>query len=371
MLIVRNSTDGLPPAVEIEIIGRLYSAPLQILCIAACVVVGSSIMAARTADPVLWTIVGAAVVMGGLRLMGIVAFRRRPLKALTLAEARHWENLYAAAALAFTFVIAALTVRIFHLGYTEGYLLTIGLAMGISSGACSRAARFWICCSICTIAVGFLIAALFFTGDALLQSMAFLLGLYLLSTYEAAARNVSQLEAVLVGERELDFAAHRDALTGIANRRAFDETMATMAASEDAFSLLLLDLDGFKMVNDRLGHAAGDDLLRQVAGRLRSVRRDGDLVARLGGDEFAIVAHDTDAGSARKLADEIVVRLLAPYRVLGGPVEAGASVGIKTVGFGDKFREPATLLRAADEALYAAKRAGKGRAMSAKLRTAA
>jgi diguanylate cyclase (GGDEF)-like protein len=101
------------------------------------------------------------------------------------------------------------------------------------------------------------------------------------------------------------------------------------------------------------------------------VRRDGDLVARLGGDEFAIVAHDTDAGSARKLADEIVVRLLAPYRVLGGPVEAGASVGIKTVGFGDKFREPATLLRAADEALYAAKRAGKGRAMSAKLRTAA
>lgn len=153
--------------------------------------------------------------------------------------------------------------------------------------------------------------------------MAFLLGLYLFSVFEAAARNVGQIEAVLIGERELDRAARMDALTGIANRRAFDEAMAEAAASGQAFSLLLLDHDGFKAVNDRLGHAAGDDLLRQVADRLATVSRVGDVIARVGGDEFAIIARDADTGQARRLAERVVARIGQPYILLGAPAEAG------------------------------------------------
>lgn len=371
MFIKRNRTKGLCPSIEIEIIGRLYGALTQILCIAICVIVGGSIMAVRTEDPALWSIVGAAVITSGLRVMGVFAFGRRSPGELTLAQARRWENLYASTALAFTLVIAALTIRIFYAGYTDGYILTVGLTMGLSSGVCSRAVRFWICCAICTLAVGVLIAALAFTGDVLLQSMAFLLGLYLLSVYEAAARNVTQMETVLVGERELDFAARKDALTGIANRRAFDEALATAASSVEAFSLLLIDIDGFKAVNDRLGHAAGDDLLRQVAARLGTVSRDGDFIARVGGDEFGIIARGADAGAARSLAERTVARLGQGYVVLGSAARVGASVGIKPVAAGDQPKAPDVLRRAADEALYAAKRAGKGRAMFAQLRSVA
>ena len=368
MFIIRNRTDGLPPSIEIEIIGRLYSGLAQILCIAACVIVGATIMATRTGDPALWAIVVAAVATSALRIIGILAFDRRPTRELTLAQARRWETWYAVAALTFTMVIAALTIRIFHAEHADGYILTVGLAMGISSGACSRAVRFWICCAICTLAIGILIAALAFTGDVLLRSMAVLLVLYLISIYEAAARNVSQIEAVLIGQRELDFAARKDALTGIANRRAFNEAMTAAVGSGKAFSLLLLDLDGFKAVNDRLGHAAGDDLLRQVADRLATVARDGDLISRVGGDEFAIIAPGAEAGQARSLAERVVARVGQPYILLGSPAEVGTSVGIKTAAAGDRH-DSETLRRAADEALYAAKRAGKGRAMFAQLRS--
>jgi diguanylate cyclase (GGDEF)-like protein len=366
-----NRTDNLPATIEIEIITRLYAAMPQILCIAAGLVVGSAIMASRTGDPVLWVIFGAAVVTSLARVAGIIAFNRRSLRALSLEQARSWEDLYAWAAFAFTAVIAALTIRIFQAGYSDGYILTVGLTMALTAGSCARTLRFWICATLSTLALGVLIGAMMLTGDILLQSMGLLLALYLYSVYESSAHIVSQIEAVLVAERELDIAARRDALTGIANRRAFDEALATAAVSQDAFALLLLDLDGFKAINDKLGHAAGDDLLRQVADRLAAVTRGGDLLARLGGDEFAVVAHGADVSAARVLAERAVAAVGLPYVVLGSPAIVGTSIGIKAIAVGDQQRDPEMVKRLADEALYAAKRSGKGRANVAGMRDAA
>ena len=120
----------------------------------------------------------------------------------------------------------------------------------------------------------------------------------------------------------------------------------------------MLDLDGFKDVNDTLGHQAGDALLCHVAERLRSVVREHDMVARLGGDEFALVLAGAAASEAEATARRIVEVLSAPVMVDDAPIVAGVSVGIAL--HPDDGTEPMALMRRADLAMYAAKRGRTG-----------
>ncbi|QXG74587.1 EAL domain-containing protein [Modestobacter sp. L9-4] len=152
-----------------------------------------------------------------------------------------------------------------------------------------------------------------------------------------------------------------DELTGLANRRALlvraQEVVAAARADQPA-ALLLLDLDGFKEVNDSLGHFAGDELLRQVGPRLRSALREDDLLARLGGDEFAVLLPATNGAEARSLADRLRHLLLQPFTVGGVRLHVGVSIGVSTTP------APATdveeLLHSADAAMYIAKKAREG-----------
>ncbi|MBO7819322.1 diguanylate cyclase domain-containing protein [Burkholderia pseudomallei] len=161
----------------------------------------------------------------------------------------------------------------------------------------------------------------------------------------------------------LDQQAAQDALTGLPNRRRLLSTIDTLAAQPDTRSrrvaLLYLDIDGFKAVNDALGHSAGDALLRHLAESLRAATREGDMLARVGGDEFVLLATDCgDDGRLRELAG----RLIAPVRLVGehehgGRFPIGVSIGIAT--FPDRVRTVEELLDVADAAMYAAKRAGR------------
>ena len=158
-------------------------------------------------------------------------------------------------------------------------------------------------------------------------------------------------------EEQISFMARHDALTGLANRTLFQEHMDTAVAQlgeGQQSAVLCLDLDHFKEVNDTLGHAAGDELLRQVAGRLRDCVRHGDLIARLGGDEFAIVvaSEATGSGHAESLAARLVEAISAPYEVLGHNIIIGTSIGIAIAEPGAVGTEH---LRRADVALYRAK----------------
>jgi diguanylate cyclase (GGDEF)-like protein len=167
-------------------------------------------------------------------------------------------------------------------------------------------------------------------------------------------------------EAELARMATHDFLTGLPNRGYFmDRLMSRMAMprrrAEDSFAIIYMDLDGFKQVNDLLGHASGDQLLRDVAARLRSCgRRTEDLVARLGGDEFAMLLdHIVSADEAESVAQRIVDDVPSSAGPKGQEVPVGMSVGIVVADV--RHETPEALLNDADQALYDAKRCGKGR----------
>ena len=167
-------------------------------------------------------------------------------------------------------------------------------------------------------------------------------------------------------EARLARMATHDYLTSLPNRGHFMERlMARMSGgrlrAEDSFAIIYMDLDGFKQVNDRLGHAAGDQLLRQVAAYLKAqVRRKDDLVARLGGDEFAMlldrIASSHDAAS---VAERIVSEMPSRFGPADNEVPIGISLGIVVADI--HHQTPEALLNDADLALYDAKRGGKGR----------
>ncbi|SDY39342.1 PAS domain S-box-containing protein/diguanylate cyclase (GGDEF) domain-containing protein [Modestobacter sp. DSM 44400] len=156
-------------------------------------------------------------------------------------------------------------------------------------------------------------------------------------------------------ERELERMAFTDHLTRLPNRAMLFQEMAALSVSTGERCLLVLDLDGFKAVNDSVGHEAGDLLLVEVARRLQGLMRADDLVARLGGDEFAVLIAGTQE-AAVETAERVVDLLAQPYRVGGWTFSVGASVGLTRVRPGGgqlAFRE-------ADGALRTAKQAGKG-----------
>jgi diguanylate cyclase (GGDEF)-like protein len=157
--------------------------------------------------------------------------------------------------------------------------------------------------------------------------------------------------------------AFRDALTKLPNRALFQDRLSHAVARADrgpgSLAVLFIDLDGFKDVNDTLGHAAGDQLLCGVAERLQACLRAGDTVARLGGDEFAVLLENTSGSMVRNAADRILESLDRPLTLAGIEQKVAASVGIAYLSPGDQVDD---LMRNADVAMYAAKAAGRGQA---------
>lgn len=152
--------------------------------------------------------------------------------------------------------------------------------------------------------------------------------------------------------------ASRDRLTQLANRsamsRAVQRSLSVAAQHRTRFAVMLVDLDGFKAINDSLGHAAGDDALRAVARRLRDEVDGCDVVARIGGDEFAVLVSDVgDLWQPLKLAESVLEAVRRPMELAGVPVSLGCRIGIAV--YPKSGRTEGALLKAADEAMYAAK----------------
>lgn len=169
----------------------------------------------------------------------------------------------------------------------------------------------------------------------------------------------SDVTAARRSTEQISYLAHHDSLTSLPNRVLFTDTLTRSCAQGGAgtLALLCLDLDGFKAVNDTMGHAVGDALLVAVADRLRRCIREGDVVARLGGDEFAVIMADATPDDAAQLASRIVERIGRPYSLDGQPIEVGVSIGVVLAQ--PEGDEPSKLLQNADLALYRAKADGR------------
>lgn len=173
---------------------------------------------------------------------------------------------------------------------------------------------------------------------------------------------MSEIDERRRSQARAQYLADHDALTGLGNRRYFRERLSLALGAEAAdarVSLLYLDVDGFKVVNDTLGHSAGDQLLVALAERLRDVAGQEDVVARIGGDEFAIVHPVADRNDCAELARKIIDRMARPFLLDGSRLSVGCCIGIATAPEDGSSYD--LLLSRADLALYSAKREGRGR----------
>jgi diguanylate cyclase (GGDEF)-like protein/PAS domain S-box-containing protein len=189
-------------------------------------------------------------------------------------------------------------------------------------------------------------------------------------THGADGELLILLQAVDISERKmlearLQHLADHDALTGLYSRRRFEEELVREVSRSRRHkrvgALLVLDLDGFKQVNDRFGHSTGDEVLVRVSDALRRSLRESDVLARMGGDEFAVILPDADIATSRTVAAKLADVVRAHGLVASGErrAEVTASVGI-TAMRGGRALDAAQLLIEADMAMYQAKSAGKG-----------
>lgn len=184
----------------------------------------------------------------------------------------------------------------------------------------------------------------------------------------ARVRNHLQLKAY---RDQLEEIAMFDALTGIANRRSFDQFLEAewkrARRSDKPLSLILMDIDYFKPFNDNYGHGAGDECLKKVAGALaRGLNRPADLVARYGGEEFVCVLPDTDSEGAVQVANQLLEEVRAagvPHKYSQAADVVTMSLGCLTVAHAGEF-EPETMVHEADKLLYQAKEGGRNRVVS-------
>ena len=179
---------------------------------------------------------------------------------------------------------------------------------------------------------------------------------------DALASQAAQALATLRLQQRLAHAAMHDEITGLPNRRRLEEQLTASApAWLSSLAVIFLDLDGFKGVNDRLGHAVGDDVLRETGRRLQDAVREGDVVARYGGDEFVVVCEVADADAATEIAERLRESVERPFEVAGEEVRIGASIGVSLAATHGRRLTTEQLVRAADQAMYVAKSGGGNR----------
>ncbi|UIJ72391.1 diguanylate cyclase [Aurantimonas sp. HBX-1] len=314
----------------------------------------------RTGDPVLVLLAIAGCCIGYARIGIGLAYRHRRRRWLDRLAARRWQNLYALGGIPYCTTNGILIIVAMHSGdpyvfaWCGGFL--VANAYGLVMYTAVRPAVAMIQVSLTMLPVTFVCLA---SGRFELTILGLNLVLAIAALLINLRRQYLTIREMLESRRSLERFATTDPLTGLLNRnsllRQIDDPERRPAGSR---ALLFIDLDRFKPVNDEHGHQAGDELLAQLAVRLRRCIGERDLLARFGGDEFVIVCESRTAEAlttAETLARRIRDSLDEPFRLASASVMIGASIGIARIPGGRVDID--RLIGEADDAMYAAKRA--------------
>lgn len=339
----------------VERVASLFATRVPATIMSALFLLVATLVSLRSRDGAASLLLGLGVAASGWRLWLLYRGRARcAAAALSRADARELERRFGASYLAFAVLFGCFAARALMLPIPSLHLPVAILVVGYAAGA------------VATTALRPLIAG----GSVLLGVLPPILVLAFRAEPDHAVAALCLIALLTGGLRSLTkrhlaqkrqsarssaFAtlARRDHLTGLMNRFALAEAIAGFnraGPSAGSYALHYLDLDGFKQINDQLGHAAGDALLCAVGERLTASAQRGDAVARLGGDEFVVMQVDASSPTViAERADDIVRWLSAPYRINGKVVSVGASIGSSRSS--SRASEMNSLLEEADAAL--------------------
>lgn len=349
--------------IRLELLKNFLSSLPQAVGISATTTIGAVVLAHRSGTAADVSMAVAFAMIGFWRVMVLLCYRRRRSTALTLASITPWYRWHSGGLVAQAATLGIQTFNAFTGGDSAAALLALGFVMAFCAGACARLSMVpWV-----PITTGLLMFVPTIYGALGSSELPInLAGVFLICFVPVFVEATLYLHRLVVDRllavQDATHRASHDGLTGLANRTFFhhhlDLACHRQTTSAHQFMVFYLDLDGFKTINDQLGHAAGDLVLVEVADRLRLSTGTGDLVSRLGGDEFAILLEAEPHGSAaRDLEDRLTRDIAAPIRLPMGVVTVGVSIGVARSS--THATTASEILVAADQAMYTAKARGK------------
>jgi diguanylate cyclase (GGDEF)-like protein len=355
MLTEMRGKQTLPKEVANQLAGMLFSVPSSTVPYLIGLMITPIVYWMRSQDASLTAIAVFSVVLILLRIAVVYFFKQRDPEGNNVHPTVYW-----------SLAMAALVARAFFVGEVLSIGVAVVTASGLITGIVIRAS------AVPRMAVPHLLFAfvplIIFVAslpDRAYLVIAFLLGLWCIGCVQLSLAVHQRMKAQLLAEHQLSLLARRDYLTGLDNRASFDAHGSAQFHNAQAnrlyFTLAVIDLDGFKGVNDTHGHATGDELLKEVSTRIQALLGGRHFAARLGGDEFGIVFDpDTRLDDATELGNQIVRSLKVPFVVSGTALQISGSAGIAALdGPADAF---ASVVERADKALYRAKNAGRDQA---------
>lgn len=311
--------------------------------------------------PLLVATIGGAIASLGKIAVSLAHRRADATKGLSVADAVRWETVQGF----FIFLIAACVGTLGTIAFSHRdlsvHMLAVALTFGYCAGVTVRiSVRPFIAATAIVLAALPTTIAVMAYGDMAHGIMSLLCVIFLVAAMQSMLHvyrtTIRQISLFL----EMEHQARHDPLTGLLNRTALSEAYLKLGRADDALTCVhCFDLDGFKHINDRFGHAVGDALLVAIAGRLRETLEAPHLAVRIGGDEFVILQPDVrDPAHAEALARRISDVLGAPYQIAGEEISIGVSLGYTMALCGSIDLDQ--MMVTADKASYRAKRNGGG-----------